>query len=427
MRAALLQRSAFSERCWWVVEHATSLCPAHHALHSALPFDNSPSVRQLALPFNSSPFCLMLDSVLVECQREFQSQGKGLTMFARCELHSGEFFYRSTLLYLTGLYANDATSNWLMWYANSQCGRATSTPTVKQWCPWCQDPNEWRRRPSTTTDSEHPPPVPQPTNNNGPWVPTDGDEPRMPTTHRGRPVPTIPTTTRTTVDDPYVPLILGHGKYPIPPSSQPTLLRPRTTPQDDNDATTRPWDDDKTMTWDEYDPTTMTLHNDVSTTMQKKDMTSTWDDERTMTTPPLYTDLRERSTITTFHQWRRPPTTTATRSTITTFHQWRRPPTTIATTATRPHHPQMAMSANTGCWGTLLPQYKGALDVRRAGGQECEIPLTPQRATSTHWRFAWPWRLPFPDQLSFRICLTLCPNNPSSLPHPQSSPLPYAL
>ena len=67
----------------------------------------------------------MLDSVSIECQREFQSKGKGLTMFARRELHSGEFFYRSTLSYLTGFYANDATSNWLMWYANGRSGRAT--------------------------------------------------------------------------------------------------------------------------------------------------------------------------------------------------------------------------------------------------------------------------------------------------------------
>ena len=52
--------------------------------------------------------------------------------------------------------------------------------------------------------------------------------------------------------------------------------------QDDNDAMTRPWDDDTTMTWDEYDT------NDVSTTMQKKDTTSTWDNERTTTMPPLY-------------------------------------------------------------------------------------------------------------------------------------------
>ena len=237
MHAVLLQRSAFSERCWWVAEHATSLChspscPPFHASFRQLAFPSTtwPFVQQLGLPFDSSPFRLMLDSVSVECQREFQSKGKGFTMFTSRELHCGEFFYRSTLSYLTGLYANDSTSNWLMWYANGQSGRATSTPTFKQWCPWCQDPNEWQRHPFTTTDSERPPPIPQPTNNSGPWVPMDGDEPRMPTSHRGRPVPTIPTTTRTTVEHSYVPFILGHGKYPIPPSYQPTLLRPRMTP-----------------------------------------------------------------------------------------------------------------------------------------------------------------------------------------------------
>ena len=65
---------------------------AHHALHSTLPFDNSPSVRQLTLRFDSSPFRLTLDSVSVECQREFQSKGKGLRMFAKRELQSGECF-----------------------------------------------------------------------------------------------------------------------------------------------------------------------------------------------------------------------------------------------------------------------------------------------------------------------------------------------
>ena len=86
-----VQRSAFSERCWGGLSTPHPSATVHH---STLPFDNSPSVRQPALPFNSSPFRLTLDSVSVDCQRVFQSKGKGLRMFAKRELYSGEFFYR---------------------------------------------------------------------------------------------------------------------------------------------------------------------------------------------------------------------------------------------------------------------------------------------------------------------------------------------
>ena len=128
---------------WLSTPHPSAT--AHHALHSLLPFDNSPSVQQLALSFNNLPFRSTTCPSVRQLALPFDAQlgvgrvpegvpvqRKGLTMFARRELHSGEFFYRSTLSYLTGLHANDATSNWLMWYANGQSGRATSTPIFKQ-------------------------------------------------------------------------------------------------------------------------------------------------------------------------------------------------------------------------------------------------------------------------------------------------------
>ena len=337
MRAALLQRSAFSERCWWVVGHATSLChspscpPFHGSFWQlAVRSTTCPFVRQLAHLFDSSPFCLMLDSVLVECQREFQSKGKGLTMFAGRELHSGEFFYRSTLSYLTGLYANDATSNWLMWYANGQSGHATSTPTSKQWCLWCQDPNEWRQRPFTTTDSKCPPPVPQPMNNNGPWVPTDSDEPWMPTTHRGRPVPTIPITTRTTVDDSYVPWILAHG------TTSGWRRCPCCTSSD------YPCQQDHHQLFDSW-PRHVSAKNNLSVNLSMSALRMTTH----MTLGPYDNNPPSPPSTNDDNGPPLPPHPHHLPSMMVTAH-------TIATTATCPHHPSKVISANTGCWGTLV-------------------------------------------------------------------------
>ena len=55
------------------------------------------------------------------------------------------------------------------------------------------------------------------------------------------------------------------------------------------------------------------------------------------------------------------------RSTITTFDQWRRPPTTTATASMRPHHPQMAMTTNTGCWRPLVSPTHSTSDRRGVG------------------------------------------------------------
>ena len=46
--------------------------------------------------------------------------------------------------------------------------------------------------------------------------------------------------------------------------------------------------------------------------------------------------------------------------------------------------------------GPLSSQHNGTLNVRRAGGWQCEIPPPPQRATSTHQQHQVSWAYPLP-------------------------------
>ena len=168
--------------------HFPSVVEEGWARHIPLPESIIPRFRSTTrLPFDNPPFrstarpsvwrSTRCRSIARGC---FSPKGRawGCSLNANFTLVS---FFTGALSYLIGIYANGATRKWLMWYANGQSGRSTSTPTFKQGCPNCQDPNEWRWRPFTITDSERPPLHEQ----QRARVPTDSDEPRMSTTHRG--------------------------------------------------------------------------------------------------------------------------------------------------------------------------------------------------------------------------------------------------
>ena len=166
-------------------------------VHIALPIENSPFHSTVNSPFHSTvnlpfhsmvnlPFRSMVDSVLVKCQREFQSKGKCLGMFARCECNNGEFFLEehpviSNRMIFQQLHHQmaDVVCPWSIQACHINADFQMTIPMM----PGPHNMGWWHQ--STSTDSKFPPPVPQPMNNDRPWVPMDNDEPQMPTTPEG--------------------------------------------------------------------------------------------------------------------------------------------------------------------------------------------------------------------------------------------------
>ena len=133
------QRSAFSERCWWVVEHARSATPLHPPFHSTWQQPTRPSIQchSINLPSNlrsRTSHHLLSSRLLTFAKRPLGFQREGTGLFARREALLMSLSYRTTVslshlstpLYL--IHANRTTTNCLTLHANGSFGCAMSVP-----------------------------------------------------------------------------------------------------------------------------------------------------------------------------------------------------------------------------------------------------------------------------------------------------------